>query len=477
MSDVDETSMPLPHHHPASEALSPRRCQEDANKPNGFHNKNGTHHNGNGNGNGNHDKALKKQRSTKRSCVDYGRLCLLRNRGIKCWLWAFVLLVSTYTIVTRFQQPKHPLPLEKQFLRVVEDVRYTPEDRKLFNGLVYEEPSGEKKTKDAIQNKNNNKNNKDTLPPPVSVVDLTHWKPLTGQQLFQRAKFEAKPLVMGVLLVPEKGGSSNYNINKRHSYKLQKLIFPPPPREYQFKPEKFQIVRIHHEDYTRVEDVTDTTSTSTTTTTSDNKINAETKSQPLQPNNQDSEDSADNNNKKEEGGNKNDIHWTFENSLVRELGNGVEEQLQIRDNSKDYLRYKPDPLTEGCEPQYEWQTKSFPNCNDVHQMDILTRVRTLNPAEEGEGILLARGGYRDVWMMEHNDQITDDSEVVAMKTLLYEHPWTERNMDRHRRDALATDRLTGSPYALNLYVHIDNSVKTQRWQRRFGLLLLVRKNP
>ena len=85
-------------------------------------------------------------------------------------------------------------------------------------------------------------------------------------------------------------------------------------------------------------------------------------------------------------------------------------------------------------------------------------MRTLNPAEEPESMLLARGGYRDVWFIEQNDLPPDDiGDTVAMKTLLYEHPWTERNMDRHRRDALATDRLRRSPNALDLFGYCANT--------------------
>jgi serine/threonine protein kinase len=174
--------------------------------------------------------------------------------------------------------------------------------------------------------------------------------------------------------------------------------------------------------------------------------------------------------------------WNFNNVLVRNIGNGMQTQNDITNNSKDYNRNKPDSPPDNCVPQYPWQTLSFPNCNRLHEMDALTRLRTTNPAEEPEFMLLARGGYRDVWYVETTDLPGDImGEVVAMKTLLYEHPWTERNMDRHRRDALATERLTGSPYALNLYGYcantglydfadggsledaVDNDTKWQKW--------------
>jgi hypothetical protein len=151
------------------------------------------------------------------------------------------------------------------------------------------------------------------------------------------------------------------------------------------------------------------------------------------------------------------VQWMFENDLVEPLGTGVETQQDIELNSKDYNKGKPDDPPEGCTPQYRWQELAFPNCNSLHELDLRGRVNTDVPVEdepEPEGFLLASGGYRDVWFVENNHIL---SERVALKTLLYEHPYTERNMDRHRRDALATDRLTGSPYALNLYGYCANS--------------------
>jgi serine/threonine protein kinase len=39
----------------------------------------------------------------------------------------------------------------------------------------------------------------------------------------------------------------------------------------------------------------------------------------------------------------------------------------------------------------------------------------------------------------------------------YEHEYEERNYDRHRRDAVAAERLAGSPYVMDIYGFCGNS--------------------
>ena len=44
-----------------------------------------------------------------------------------------------------------------------------------------------------------------------------------------------------------------------------------------------------------------------------------------------------------------------------------------------------------------------------------------------------------------------------MKTIRYEHDYEERNYDRHRRDAVAMERMAGSPYVMDIYAFTANS--------------------
>ena len=46
---------------------------------------------------------------------------------------------------------------------------------------------------------------------------------------------------------------------------------------------------------------------------------------------------------------------------------------------------------------------------------------------------------------------------MVLKTMRYMHEWEERNYDRHRRDALAAERLTSSPMTVNIFGFCGNS--------------------
>ncbi|KAL7477824.1 hypothetical protein ACHAW6_003611 [Cyclotella cf. meneghiniana] len=123
--------------------------------------------------------------------------------------------------------------------------------------------------------------------------------------------------------------------------------------------------------------------------------------------------------------------------------------------SDDYSNNLVDPLSdEKCEvvPKHAtWMLNSFPTCNLFHELDI-TRSLML------ERILLKWNGYwRDVWSVP--DTVTHKSFVrkIAMKTLRFLHGYTERNYDRHRKDALASERLTSSPSIVSMYGYCGNS--------------------
>jgi hypothetical protein len=50
-----------------------------------------------------------------------------------------------------------------------------------------------------------------------------------------------------------------------------------------------------------------------------------------------------------------------------------------------------------------------------------------------------------------------DEEVSVLKTLRMTHDFTDRNYDRHRKDALASERLSKSPYVVDIYAYCSNS--------------------
>ena len=119
-------------------------------------------------------------------------------------------------------------------------------------------------------------------------------------------------------------------------------------------------------------------------------------------------------------------------------------------NSKDFNRNLQDPLeTDECKAQYDWQLKSYPTCNIVHETDI-TNLHARRYKDE-QVRLIADGYYRDVWT------VRDGHEKRILKTLRFEHDYVPRNYERHRRDAVAMERLTSSPHILDIYGYCGNS--------------------
>lgn len=115
-------------------------------------------------------------------------------------------------------------------------------------------------------------------------------------------------------------------------------------------------------------------------------------------------------------------------------------------NSKDYLNRMRDQLEEGdCKAQHDWQLTSYPSCNTVHEHD-------LGLVTEKKVRILSHGYWRDVWRIEDGAQ-----QHQVLKTIRYEHDFEDRNYDRHRRDALAMERLTGSMNIIDIYAFCGNS--------------------
>lgn len=111
--------------------------------------------------------------------------------------------------------------------------------------------------------------------------------------------------------------------------------------------------------------------------------------------------------------------------------------------SKDYENNMRDDSEPGdCEAQYEWQRTSQPTCNALHEQ-ALWEMRV----PRGSRVkFLANGYWRDVWMLRDWDW-----EPLALKTIRFMHDYADRNFDRHRRDAVAMERMTSSPNVVDIY--------------------------
>ena len=128
----------------------------------------------------------------------------------------------------------------------------------------------------------------------------------------------------------------------------------------------------------------------------------------------------------------------------------VEAQKRLQ-KSRHYRRGRAEPFeTQECKAQYEWQLALRPTCNEVHQIDI-NDLRAKTESEERARIL-ASGYWRDTWVVRDHVQ-----REMALKTMRYEHEFEERNFDRHRRDALASERLSSSAGVVDIFSFCGNT--------------------
>ena len=182
---------------------------------------------------------------------------------------------------------------------------------------------------------------------------------------------------------------------------------------------------------------------------------------------------------------------------------------EIDEASEDYAEEKPDltPDPDTCQPQYEWQEKSFPACNSVHEVAMMGDRLFLTPSSQNNNNhsnnnhhkhhhhhhsshqlrrrrllekvvgskpylapqyqVLAHGYWRDTWMMKRAlgkaagpttaPTTTASMETVAFKTMRYHHDVTEIVLDKQRRDSLTSDRLTFSKQAIHMYAYCGTS--------------------
>lgn len=104
-----------------------------------------------------------------------------------------------------------------------------------------------------------------------------------------------------------------------------------------------------------------------------------------------------------------------------------------------------------CKLRSEWQRTSFPTCNSVHEFDGTKPWSHLSNHRGRQKYyrIIGNGFWRDVWLVNYDHGIVDEKGIL--KTMRYQHPYTPRNFDRMRRDSVTMERLTRSPFIVNIY--------------------------
>ena len=124
------------------------------------------------------------------------------------------------------------------------------------------------------------------------------------------------------------------------------------------------------------------------------------------------------------------------------------------DDSDDNKR--PTWPKKNCEALGEWMTSDACNCNTFHEisMNDFTGIDHNTNKKYPKFGYIRDGGFRIAWMTaEYNGTLR------VLKTLKYmhKHDFDLDNYERHRRDAVAMEQLTASPYIADIYGHCAQS--------------------
>ena len=179
-------------------------------------------------------------------------------------------------------------------------------------------------------------------------------------------------------------------------------------------------------------------------------------------------------------------------------GQSINDSNDVRESddsqpNKGVPKVTGDP--EVCVPKAQWQTTSYPTCNNIHEIDIMHSVgqnrrayifpnqrtgrryasdfapnKSLKQKQEVDVEFKGQGWFRTAWALDRETspfkvEYDDDEwkteyrrdEQVILKTLRIERDFAEEFFELHRRDAIAMERLTQSPHVLDIYGYCGQS--------------------
>lgn len=125
----------------------------------------------------------------------------------------------------------------------------------------------------------------------------------------------------------------------------------------------------------------------------------------------------------------------------------------------DYdLYHVPQPMHEElhdpkCLPLADWHTKSFPNCNSIHEINMPLAAMNKTVIGEEDMDVLGEGWFRTTWRLDNQVQ----HETTVLKTLRIEREFLQEYYELHRRDAVAMERLTWSNFVVDIFGYCGQS--------------------
>jgi len=160
------------------------------------------------------------------------------------------------------------------------------------------------------------------------------------------------------------------------------------------------------------------------------------------------------------------------------LGSAASKYKSPNRNTKSSGGSKEKP-PHGCHFT-KWQLSSYPNCNDVHGTIDLTFDLGLRPPMkrnkkyiyskplDKEYGYIGSGLWRDVFKLP--------SQQVVLKIMKIEHENDERNIDRHRRDALIMEQLSSHDNIITPLAYCGTSIITPFYDLRLDTYLYPNKD-
>lgn len=147
-------------------------------------------------------------------------------------------------------------------------------------------------------------------------------------------------------------------------------------------------------------------------------------------------------------------------------------------NNNDSMEAWQSPHQEQCLPMADWQTSFHPNCNSLHEIHIASSIlgfpdhpksskNNKTYSNENNLSILGEGWFRTTWRLDGRLVASSNSstaaaaaiqlESVVLKTLRLEREFLSEYYELHRRDAVAMERLTVSPFVVNIYGYCGQS--------------------
>lgn len=151
------------------------------------------------------------------------------------------------------------------------------------------------------------------------------------------------------------------------------------------------------------------------------------------------------------------------NSTLEERTNSTSDDAgaSIPEDKSEFLDFQND-LDDKCEPAESWQVEARPNCNIFHEVDMKPSQSPL--------LFLGQGWFRSAWRLNQHDA------SVVIKMLRLEREFLDEYYELHRRDAVAMEHLTFSPFIMNVYGYCGQSAINEIADFREGINSLEQVN-